>query len=489
MFDLEKVYRYIDDHLDEHTTKLQELLRQSSSSKTDPEGTRQCAHLVRKYLTDLGCNKVEFFESGITTYLGWPGYPVVYAEYDAHADKTLLIYLVYDTQPFEADKWISHPLEANLVDADYLGKCIVARGAVNQKGPLGAFLNAVEAVKATGQELPVNLKFVADGEREELMSPSLTRFIEERKDRLRVDAVFYPQCSQGRDNKVRMVLGYKGTYGFALECKGGEWGGPTRTNVSPSDQAWVDNPAWRLVQALCTMYDAKNHKILIEGWYDDVSLPSEEDMQLIDKLLETFEEEKAKERLGVKRFVHDLHGKELLLQYLYSTELIIYHIHAGPPGTSSLIITGLVPWKANMRMNIRLVPEQSAEKVIPMIRDHLDKHGFSDIEIVQPLGYPWSKVSVRESIVQAMIRTCREFGYEPEIWPHSTGSAPHYLFSHEDYLNVPSLAGGLGHGGCAHAPNEYFVIEGKGEIQGLAECEKSYVALLNYFAECEANHD
>lgn len=481
MLDLAAVYAHIDDHIDDHTAKIQELLRQPSSSKTDPEGTGQCALLVRDYLLDLGCVNVDLFESEITTYVGWQGYPVVYGEYDAGAEKTLIVYMMYDTQPFEEEKWVSHPLEAHLVDLEPFGRCIVARGATNQKGPLRAFLNAVESIKATGQEPPVNLKFIAEGE-EELMSPSLPGFIEAYKPKLAAHAVLFPSFAQGKDGVVSMSLGNKGSFGFVLECKGGDWGGPTEFYIHSANQAWVDNPAWRLVEALSTMYDAKNHSVRIEGWYDDVLPPSPEDMELIDRLLDTFDEQEAKERLAVKRFARGLHGRDLLLQYLYSTELILFHIHAGSPVASSQRVLGIVPHKANVRLNVRLVPDQNVEDVLPRIRRHLDKHGFSDIEIIGPGGYPWSKTSVKEPVVQAMIETYRQFGFDPEVWPHAVGSAPNYLFTGEDYLNVPNLSGGLGHGGNVHAPNEYMVIEGKGNIQGLATCEKSFVALLDRFA-------
>lgn len=483
MLDLAKVYKHIDAHIDEETAKIQELLRQPSSSKTDPEGTRQCAQLVKKYLLDLGCRGVELFESGITTYVGWPGYPVVYGEYDAGAKKTLVVYMMYDTQPAEAEEWISPPLEAGLVDIEPFGKCIVARGAINTKGPLRAFLNAMEAIKAVGEELPVNLKFVVEGE-EELMSPSLPKFIEKYRERLKkADAVFFPGASQDQHGRVKMSLGCKGTFGFVLECSGGDWGGPACFDIHSSNQAWVHNPAWRLVQALSTMYDARNHKILIDGWYDDVKPPTPEDMELIEKLAETFDEETVKATLGVKRFVDDLHGKELLIRYLYSTEPIIFHIHAGSPVASSLRVLGVVPHKANMRMNIRLVPDQKVEEVLPKVRRHLDRYGYSDIRIIEPSGYYWSKTSIKEPIVQAMIQAYRVCGYEPETWPHMVGSAPYYLFTKKEYLNLPLVGGGLGHGGKAHSPNEYFVIEGNERVQGLAGCEKSYVALLKYFAE------
>ena len=486
MSGLAKIYEYIDEHIDEHTTNIQELLQQPSSSKTDYEGTRQCAQLVKKYFLDLGCGEVELFESGELTYTGWPGYPVVYGEYDAGAEKTLIIYMMYDTQPAE-EEWISPPLEARLVDMEPFGKTIVARGAINTKGPLRAFLNACESIKAVEGELPVNLKFVAEGE-EELMSPSLPKFMEQYKDRLKgADAAFFPGASQDGNGKVRVSLGCKGSFGFVLECEGGAWGGPAHFDIHSSQQAWVDNPAWRLIQALSTMYDQQNHKILIDGWYDGVKPPSPEEMELIDTLAQTFDEEAIKETIGVEQFADDLHGKELLIRYLYSTLLIIFHIHSGSPVSSSMRVLGVVPHKANTRINARLVPDQEIQHVLPKIQAHLKKHGYEDIDIVEPSGYPWSKTSLKEPIVQALIGTYREFGTEPEVWPHTVGSAPFYLFTHKNYLNVPIVGGGLGHGGRAHSPNEYFVIEGNDKVGGLAACEKSYVALLKHFAELKPN--
>jgi len=359
----------------------------------------------------------------------------------------------------------------------------VARGAINTKGPLRAFLNALESIKAVEGELPVNLKFVAEGE-EELMSPSLPKFIDQYKPKLKdADAAFFPGAAQDSSGKVKVSLGCKGSFGFVLECKGGAWGGPARFDIHSSNQAWVDNPAWRLVQALNTMYDPQNHKILVDGWYDGRKPPPPEDIALIDKLVETFDEEATKEALGVERFADDLHGKELLIRYLYSTLLIIFHIHAGSPVASSMRVLGVVPHKANTRINARLVPEQRVEQILPKLQAHFKKHGFDDIDIIEPSGYPWSKTGADEPIVQALIETYRQFGSTPEVWPHSVGSAPFYLFTGQDQLDVPIVGGGLGHGGLAHSPNEYFVIEGNNNVHGLAGCEKSYVALLKRFAE------
>ena len=81
--------------------------------------------------------------------------------------------MMYDTQPVVGEKWISPPFEAKLVEIPPFGRCVVARGAINSKGPLRAFLNALESIQGAGEELPVNLKFTAEGE-EELGSPPST---------------------------------------------------------------------------------------------------------------------------------------------------------------------------------------------------------------------------------------------------------------------------------------------------------------------------
>jgi acetylornithine deacetylase/succinyl-diaminopimelate desuccinylase-like protein len=92
------------------------------------------------------------------------GNPVVYGYYDAGADKTVIIYMMYDTQPVDEPGWIVPPLEGHVVEMPPFGKCLVARGAINTKGELAAFLNACESITAVGEEIPLNLIFVAEGE-------------------------------------------------------------------------------------------------------------------------------------------------------------------------------------------------------------------------------------------------------------------------------------------------------------------------------------
>ncbi len=146
--------------------------------------------------------------------------------------------MMYDTMPVDEPGWSVAPLEGRLVDHPPFGKCIVARGAINTKGELRAFLNACESIKATGQEIPANLTFVAEGE-EELGNRHLPEFIEKYISELsKADAVFFPSADQDQKGKMRMALGVKGIIYFELQLDGKSWGyGPTEFDIHGSDKA------------------------------------------------------------------------------------------------------------------------------------------------------------------------------------------------------------------------------------------------------------
>lgn len=470
MLNFSKVNKYIDAHINEHIKKLQEFIRQPSVS-AENYGLRECAELLKSYFLNIGCKNTTLIETG--------SFPVVYSEYDAHAEKTLLVYMMYDTQPFAGEKWTSPPLEAKLVDIEPFGRCVIGRGAINSKGPLVAFLNALESILAVREEIPVNLKFVAQGD-EELESAHFAEFVKKHKGMLEADALFGPDACQDEKGKVIMGLGWKGVEYVELECSGKSWGrGPLEFDIHSSDKSWVDSPAWRMIHALATMTSKDGNKILIDNWYENVKRPSKEDLELTDKLVKVFDEETIKRESKVDRFINDLHGKDLLLQYMYSTTLNIDGIWGGYIGPGSKTV---LPHKVTVKMDARLVPNQSSEEVIRKIREHLDKLGYTDIKIRSLDPYEWAKTSVKEPIVQAVAKAYRKLGHEPEIWPITASSVPYYLFNRGP-LYLPFIDGGLGHGGRAHSPDEYFVIDGNDKVEGLAGCEKSFAIILDTYAE------
>jgi acetylornithine deacetylase/succinyl-diaminopimelate desuccinylase-like protein len=473
MVNFSKVGKYIDAHAGEHVKKLQEFLRQPSVS-AENYGVRECAELLKSYFVSVGCKNTRLIETG--------SFPVVYSEYDARAEKTLLVYMMYDTQPFAGEKWTSPPLEAKLIDIEPFGRCVIGRGAINSKGPLVAFLNALESILAVREEIPVNLKFVAQGD-EELESAHFAEFVKRHKKMLEADALFGPDACQDEKGKVIMGLGWKGVEYVELECSGKSWGrGPLEFDIHSSDKSWIDSPAWRMIHALATMTSKDGNKILIDNWYENVKRPSKEDLELTDKLVKVFDEETIKRESKVDRFINDLHGKDLLLQYMYSTTLNIDGIWGGYIGPGSKTV---LPHKVTVKMDARLVPNQSSEEVIRKIRKHLDKLGYTDIKIRSLDPYEWAKTSVKEPIVQAVAKAYRKLGHEPEIWPITASSVPYYLFNRGP-LYLPFIDGGLGHGGRAHSPDEYFVIDGNDKVEGLAGCEKSFAVILDTYAKYSA---
>ncbi len=469
--DRAKVFAHIERHTPQHIANLQELVTQPSISPEN-KGIRDCAGLVLRYFEELGC-KASLVETS--------GNPVVYGEYDAGADKTLIVYMMYDTMPVDEPGWRVDPLAGTIENVPPFGRCLVARGAYNTKGELRGFLNACGSIKETGQELPVNLIFVAEGE-EELGSRHLPEFIEKyRKELETADAVFFPFCSQDRTGKIIMYLGVKGIVFFELELDGVGWGrGPKEYGIHGSNKAWVDSPVWRMIQALSTMTCPDGNKILVNDFYSKVQRPTEDDRELLSRLEKTFDPRPQMAEMKVDRFIGDSQGLEALKKYLFDPTLNIDGIWGGytGPGTKTLL-----PHRVTVKMDVRLVPKMKKEEVIPMIREHLDRHGFKEVQIrVLESGYGWARTSHKHPAARAVMKSYRDMGMESEIWPTIAGSAPFAMFNQEP-LNLPFVLGGLGHGALAHSPNEYIVLDEGGPTGGLVAMEKSYVTILDNFSK------
>ena len=205
--DLQKVYAHIDENIDAHVENLQKWIRQPSISNSG-EGIPESAEMVKGFFDELGCQQTRVFDVGVTEY-GSPGNPVVYAKCDEGAEKTLLIYWMYDTMPVtQPDAWTSPPFEARLVEQAPYKKVLIGRGATNSKGPQMSQLNALRAIKAVHGKLPVNVIFVAEGD-EERMDIGLRKFVKDHSDllgRRRRDAALRRPVEQRR-RQLRRRLG------------------------------------------------------------------------------------------------------------------------------------------------------------------------------------------------------------------------------------------------------------------------------------------
>lgn len=401
--------------------------------------------LVAAQICDLG---------GDAEILPTAGHPIVYGRVDVGAPRTLLVYGMYDVQPVEGEAWTVPPFGGEIVDLKEFGPCIVNRGIMNSKGPLIGFFCAMRALKSVTGSLPVNLKFVIEGE-EELGSPNLSSFVERHQEKLEADACFFPFYSQDRTGKAVMYLGVKGLVFLELIGSGGVWGGPTTRDIHAMNAVWIHSPTWYLVQALSTMLSQDQKLILVEGIYDDVMPPSAEDLELLQVLARTFDESIQLKDYDVHRFKYDLTGVDLLRQFLYRPSLNIDGLVSGhwTEGTKTVL-----PHEARAKIDIRLVPNMDPARVIEQIQWHLQRRGFGDLEIRQRSAYPWSKSSLSDLANATLLETYRSLGFQPEVWPLMSGAAPFYLFTRK--MGIPLTMGGLGHGGRQHSSNEYATVEG-----------------------------
>ena len=474
-FDRERAFARVDKDKSKHISRVRRLLRQPSSSQENL-GIDDCAELVGDLYSEVGCEAVEIMET--------KGNPIVYGRCKGTSDSTLLAYFMYDTMPFNEPGWKHPAMGAKLVDMTLPSgrvKVIVNRGADNTKGPLAAFLNALDACcKGVGRP-PVNLILVAEGE-EELGSPNLPGYVRKDKKRLsKADACYFPFFGQEATGQCSHHLGVKGVVYFEMNCSGKRWGrGPQEFAIHSSNKAWVDSPVWRLIDALSTMTDDCGNRILIDGFYDDIVPPSEEDLKLIDALSTKMDLKGFKRTMKVKEFTLPEDDKDGLVKaYTYGTTLNIDGIWGGYTDEGSKTV---LPHEATCKVDIRLVPDQRKERMIPLVKRHLRKHGYSDISVKEiDTGYDWCRASVKEPVVQAMLRTYAANGHDPEIWPTSGGAVPFYVFSR--ILRIPFTMGGIGHSALPHSPNEYMVVEGNSKIASLTDSEKFMIQFMDEYGE------
>ncbi len=459
-----RVQQHIEEHWPAHLEATRAFVRQPSIS-ADGTGMAEMAALVRDRIVALG---------GEAEIVPTPLHPVVWGRIDAGKPRTLLYYGMYDVQPVVGEErdWIVDPFAGEIRDLPGLGPCVVNRGIMNQKGPLIGFFNVLESIRAVAGELPLNVVFMIEGE-EELQSRSLPGFVREHRDRLRADAAFFSMYNQGPDGKVVTYLGVKGILFFELIARGGDWGGPAGNRaVHGSNAVWFASPTWRLVHALASMVTPDQKHVLVDGFYDDVATISPHDEALLERLAATFNPDDQLRANEVRRFKYDLTGIDLLKKYLYQPTLNVDGLISGHTAEGTKTI---VPHEARAKVDIRMVPNQEPGKMLDLVRQHLRRHGFDDIEVRLEDAYRWAKTTIDDPTVKALLRTYHDFGIEPEVWPHLGGSAPFYLFT--DVLQIPFAFGGLGHGGRVHSPNEYATVE------GMKRHELSMAAFLYHLAE------
>lgn len=469
--DLKKVFAYIDENIDQHVYNLQKWIQQPSISNTG-EGIPESAEMVKGFFDQLGCQKTQVYDVG-TTKWGQQGNPVVYAKCDEGAEKTLVIYWMYDTMPVtQPDLWKAPPFEGRIVEQAPYKKVMIGRGATNSKGPQMVLLNALMSMKQVTGKLPVNIIFVAEGD-EERMSMGYNKFV-----------TTHPELFEGAD-AMWGGGGSEGCVFVELTTSGTKWGrGPTYSDIHGGNKRSVDAPAWRHIQMLSKLVSPDGNKVLIPGFYDSiVPMTAAEEAQLRQQA-KSYDLKKAAENLGVARFISDDPYEHLKMARM-GTSMNLDGIWGGNmfAGGSGAIL----PNKITSKHNFRYVPNMTGPDIVKKLRRYLDDLGYKDVEINVVGDVPWARRSNDNDWGRATAYASDIIGVsrqpisdDPSIM--LGGYWPAYLFSGiETKIDIPISGVRAGSGGNAHAANEFMVIEGAGKTYGMAGAEKAVaIALYNY---------
>jgi len=466
--DLKTVRAEIENHHDEAVGRLQEWVRQTSIAAENRGMTEGC-DLAMRLFREAGFGQV--------TEVPTNGQPGIFATLDAGAPRTVGLYFMYDVKQVDPAEWSSPPWEATLIDRPGLGKILVGRGAVNQKGPQATFLAALHAIRGAGRKVPVNLVLVAEGE-EEIGSPHFPQIVrrpEIQSALRRCMGIVMPSASQGLDGEVILSLGGKGIVELELVASGEHWGRGPRQDIHSSNKARVDSPAWHLVQALVTLVSPDGNDPAIENFAEMARPLSGAEKAMIGEAARRLDERLAKKQLGVERWIHDVNWRESLEMLMSRPTVNIEGLAGGYTGTGGKTI---LPHKAVAKLDLRLVPNMTAADALAALKAHLVKHGFGDIEVHMTGGYDPTSTSADSALIRAQSIVYRRAGINPIIMPRNAGSWPGYVFTGEP-LHLPAGHFGLGHGSGAHAPDEYFLVDSTNpKVQGMGGAIYSFVEYL-----------
>lgn len=442
---------------DEAFQRLQTWIKQPSIA-AENRGMNEGCELTMQMLREAGFQQV----AKVST----DGQPGIFATLDAGAPKTLGLYFMYDVKQADPREWSSPPWDAALVDKPGLGKVVVGRGAVNQKGPEASFLAALHAIRGAGRKLPVNLVFVAEGE-EEIGSPHFPQVVhrpEVQAALKKAVGIFMPSAAQGLDGQVLITMGAKGVIECQLVSSGEKWGRGPRADIHSSNKARVDSPAWHLVKALNTLVSEDGNDPAIEGFAAKARPLSAAEKQMIAEASRRLDEKLAKKQLSVDHWIHDVGWQEALEMLMSRPTVNIEGLVGGYTGPGGKTI---LPHRAVAKLDLRLVPDMTAAESLAALKAHLAKHGFGDIEVNMTGGYDPNSTPADSSLIRAETAVYKRAGIDPVFLPRNAGSWPGYVFT-GDPLRLPAGHFGLGHGSGAHAPNEYYVIESTNpKIQGM----------------------
>ena len=433
---MEKVVNYIEKNRARYIEELKEFLRiPSISTLADhKKDMNKAAEYVKNSLTQAGLKKVKKHNT--------KGHPIVYGEWlGAPGKPTVLIYGHYDVQPVDPiELWDSPPFHPTVKK----GK-IYARGATDDKGQMYIHIKSIEAYFNTVGKLPVNVKFIIEGE-EEIGSASLNEFVNKNKELLKCDTVLISDTALFAPGLPTLTYGLRGLCYMEVEVTG-----PNRDLHSGSFGGSVANPINVLAKIISQLQD-KNGKIKIPGFYDDVIKLSKKERANFKTLPHS--DRKFAQELGITQ----LQGEEG-----YTT---LERLWARPSLDCNGIIGGftkdgaktVLPSKVKAKISMRLVPYQDPKKIAKLFSKYIKSIAPKSVKVkVTDLhgAYPMISPLNDKSTIAAAKAMSKAFG-KKTVFMREGGSIP-IVVVFADKLKAPPVLMGLGlNNENLHSPNEHF---------------------------------
>jgi acetylornithine deacetylase/succinyl-diaminopimelate desuccinylase-like protein len=428
--------RYLDEQRVNRLESYKAFLRIPSISAL-PQHAADCRTAAEWIAADLQAMGIEHVAVEETT-----GHPVVYGDW-LHADgaPTVIVYCHYDVQPVDPlDLWDSPPFEPVVV-----GDRMLARGSSDDKGQLHLHLRATEALLATRGRLPVNLKFVFEGD-EESNAEHLDTWVTDNRDRLAADFVVISDTGFFDGNLPSITIGLRGlmyaeihVVGSRLDLHSGVYGGA------------VDNPANALARII-TALKGPDGRILIPGFYDDVVPLGDEERARLAEL--PFDEDAYRDKIGASALTGEA-GFTTVERRGVRPTLDVNGIWGGFQGEGSKTI---IPAHAHAKVSTRLVPDQDPEKIFDAFKAFVEDVAPPSVRVtVTSLGTGRASLTPADHpATQAAARSLEEaFGKEP-LYIREGGSIP-VCATFEETLGLDVVLFGFDPPDQqAHAPNEWM---------------------------------
>jgi acetylornithine deacetylase/succinyl-diaminopimelate desuccinylase-like protein len=431
--------RYVKENEVRFLEELKDFLRIPSISTLpeNNEATHRAADFVVDHLVAAGLENVELIET--------ERHPLVYADWlHAPGKPTVLCYGHFDVQPPDPlELWESPPFEP----AERNGN-LYARGSADDKGQVFSHIKAMEAIKAIYGRVPVNVKFLIEGE-EEVGGLSVAEYVAAHPEKLKADVALVSDTEMYEPGMPTLNIGLRGLVYMEIESRG-----PMRDLHSGLYGGAAPNAVFGLIELLSKAKDANGH-IRIPGIYDDVESPSAEEKESWTHL-PFDEDEYLKSEVGST----ELTGEPGYSVFERTWARPTFEVHGIAGGFTGAGAKTVIPAKATAKVSIRLVPRQDPQKVVRAVRQWVKENSPRGIQCeVRVLSAgPGLMVNPDHPAIRVAAKAFSDIFGKPTVFTRSGGSIP-IVGDFATHLGIPTILMGFGlPDDGLHSPNEKYNI-------------------------------